>query len=170
MASSYGAGTIFKRGKIWFVSLWANGRQIQRSSKSAKREDAVRLRDQLLGRKARGELGISVAHKVTCGELIDDLWEHAVTNYKPSTLEAMKLVLEANVRPFFGRAAAAALTTDKLKEYRRKRLAEGRAEATCNRELSLLRMALYHGRKSTPPKVITVPYFPMVREENVRQG
>jgi hypothetical protein len=57
-----------------------------------------------------------------------------------------------------------------LKEYRLKRLAEGRAEATCNRELSILRIALNLGRKCTPPKVSTIPYFPMVREECACQG
>ena len=55
--SSYGAGTIFKRGEVWYVSLWADGRQIQKSSGSSKRQDAVRLRDRLLGKKARGEDG-----------------------------------------------------------------------------------------------------------------
>jgi len=55
--SAYGSGTIFKRGEIWYVSLWADGRQIQKSSGSRKRQNAVRLRDQLLGKKARGEMG-----------------------------------------------------------------------------------------------------------------
>lgn len=57
-----------------------------------------------------------------------------------------------------------------MKEYRRKRLAEGRGESTCNRELSLLRTAFNLGRKCTPPKVVTIPYFPLVAETNTRQG
>jgi hypothetical protein len=36
---SYGAGTIFQRGKVWYVSFWADGRQIQKSSGSTKRQD-----------------------------------------------------------------------------------------------------------------------------------
>jgi hypothetical protein len=72
---SYGAGTIFQRGEIWYVSFWSDGRQIQKSSGSTKRQDAVRLRDQLLGKKARGEMGPAAADKVTCGELLDDLLE-----------------------------------------------------------------------------------------------
>ncbi|HVX65388.1 MAG TPA: hypothetical protein VHA11_02235, partial [Bryobacteraceae bacterium] len=79
---SYGAGTIFQRGEIWYVSFWAEGRQIQKSSKSTKRQDAVRLRDQLLGKKARGEMGSAAADKVTCGELLDDLLDHAKNNVK----------------------------------------------------------------------------------------
>jgi hypothetical protein len=131
---SYGAGTIFQRGKVWYVSFWADGRQIQKSSGSTKRQDAVRLRDQLLGKKARGEMGPAAADKVTCGELLDDLLEHAKHNVKASTEKIWKLVVEASLRPFFGHRKAASLSTAILKEYRRKRLAEGRSEATCNRE------------------------------------
>lgn len=167
---SYGAGTIFKRGEIWYVSFWADGRQIQKSSRSRKREDAVRLRDQLLGKKARGEMGPTETSKVTCGELLDDLLEHAKSNNRGSTAKIYRLVVEANLRPFFGHRKAAALSTALLKEYRRKRLAEGRSEGTCNRELSLLRIAYNLGRKCTPPKVLIVPYFPVVAETNVRQG
>ncbi|MBZ5668022.1 MAG: site-specific integrase, partial [Acidobacteriia bacterium] len=86
------------------------------------------------------------------------------------TAKIWRLVIDANLRPFFGHLRAAALTTDKLKEYRRKRLSEGRTEATCNRELSILRTALNLGRKCTPPKVLSLPYFPMVAETNARQG
>jgi integrase len=168
--TSYGAGTIFKRGEIWYVSFWADGRQIQKSSGSQKRQDAVKLRDQLLGKKARGEMGDAVSAKVTCGELLDDLLEYAESNIKASTAHIWKLVVEANIRPFFGHLRAAALTTEKLKEFRRKRLAEGRSDSTANRDLSILRTAFNRGKKCTPPKVVNIPYFPMVTETNVRQG
>ncbi|HEV2325019.1 MAG TPA: site-specific integrase, partial [Terracidiphilus sp.] len=169
-ARSYGAGTIFQRGQIWYVSFWAGGRQIQKSSGSTKRQDAVRLRDQLLGKKARGEIGTAASDKVTCGELLDDLLEHARHNVKASTEKIWKLIVEANLRPFFGHRKAGNLSTAVLKEYRRKRVAQGRSESTCNRELSMLRIAFNLGRRCTPPKVLMVPYFPMVAETQVRQG
>jgi hypothetical protein len=37
-------------------------------------------------------------------------------------------------------------------------------------ELSILRTALNLGRKSTPPKVEKIPYFPITREKSARQG
>jgi len=46
--------------------------------------------------------------------------------------------VEANIRPFFGHIKVSRLTTETLKEYRRKRVKEKRSEATCNRELSIL--------------------------------
>ena len=168
--SSYGAGTIFKRGEVWYVSFWVDGRQVQKSSGSRRRQDAVLLRDQLLGKKSRGEAADVVAAKVTCGELLDDLLEYTGANIKPTTARVWKLVIEATLRPFFGHLRAAKLTTEKLREFRRKRSTEGRSDATANRELSILRTALNRGRKCTPPKVLTIPYFPMVAETNVRQG
>lgn len=168
--ATYGTGTLFRRGRIWYLSYYVNGRQVQRSSRSANLQDAKRLRDQILGKKARGETLVSAAEKITCNELLDDLLEYGKANAKPSTVQIWELIINANIRPFFGHLKAAALTTEKLKDYRRKRLAEGRREATCNRELSTLRLALNRGRKCTPPKVIAVPYFPMVAETNVRQG
>ena len=128
------------------------------------------LRDQLLGKKARGETPDIIAARVTCGELLDDLLAYAEVNIKPTTAKVWQLCINANIRTFFGHIKAASLTTAKLQEYRRKRTAEGRAEATANRELSILRTALNRGRKCTPPKVLTIPYFPMVAETNVRQG
>lgn len=168
--NSYGAGSIYQRGGIWYVSVWVDGRQIQKSSGSQQRQDAVRLRDQLLGRRGRGDLSREVTQKATCGELLDDLIEHLRAKNKRTTEKVWKWVIEANLRPFFGNRKAATVSTALLKDYRRKRVAEGRSESTCNRELSVLRTAFHLGRKCTPPKVTTVPYFPMATESNVRQG
>lgn len=168
--ATYGTGTIFKRGRIWYVAYFVDGKQKVRSSKSANIQEAKKLRDQILGKKARGELTPAPGGATTCGELLDDVLQHAHSNLKPSTERIFKWCIEANIRPFFGQMKAIRLTTKTLKEYREKRLAEGRAETTCNRELSILRIALNLGRKCTPPKVTTMPHFPMVREENARQG
>ena len=48
--TSYGTGTLFKRGNIRYVSFWVDGRQVQKSTGSANIQDAKRLRDQILGK------------------------------------------------------------------------------------------------------------------------
>jgi hypothetical protein len=146
------------------------GKQKVRSSRSANIQEAKKLRDQILGKMARGELTTAPGGATTCGELLDDLLEHARSNLKASTEKIFRWCIKANIRPYFGQMKVSRLTTKTLKEYRQKRLAEGRAETTCNRELSILRIALNLGRKCTPPKVSVIPHFPMVREENARQG
>jgi hypothetical protein len=75
-------------------------------------QDAKRLRDQILGKKARGEIGTVAIEKMSCGELLDDLLECAEANIKGSTARIWKLVVEANLRPFFGHRKVAGLTTE----------------------------------------------------------
>ena len=117
--ATYGTGTLFKRGRIWYVSYYVNGRQVQRSSRSNNIQDAKRVRDQILGQTARGEMGrFGQSEKITCNELLDDLLEYGKSNIKPSTAHIWGLVIKANIRPFFGHLKAATLTTEKLKDYR----------------------------------------------------
>jgi integrase len=165
-----GSGYIYQRGNVWWVKVYINGQPHRESSKSEKKEDAKRLRDKLLGQKHRGELSGGHPDRVTVGELLDNFLAESDANVRPSTAAIYKLVTEANLRPFFGKLRACKVTTDTLREYRRKRLAEGRSDATANRELALLRIAYRQGQKCTPPKVIIVPHFPMVQENNVRTG
>jgi hypothetical protein len=83
--SSYGTGSLFKRGNIWYVAYWLNGKQVQRSSGSTDLQAAKRLRDQILGKKARGEINELITDQVTCGELLDDVLEHVKANGTAST-------------------------------------------------------------------------------------
>ena len=166
----HGAGTIYKRGRIYWVSVWVNGHAIQQSTRSDKLSAATKLRNKLLGQKQRGEIAGGDPERIRIGELLDDLLEHAELNLKPSTKYIWECVIENSLRPHFGAIKAARLTTEHLKEYRRKRLTQGRTDATANRELSMLRTALHNGRKCTPPKVLNVPHFPIVAETNVRKG
>ena len=95
--SSYGTCTLVKRGRIWYVSFWVDGKQVQRSSGSTNIQDAKKLRDQILCKKARGEIVVSEPAKVTCGELLDDLLAHyASGNAKPTTTQVFKWCIEAD--------------------------------------------------------------------------
>jgi hypothetical protein len=61
-------------------------------------------------------------------------------------------VVEASIRPYFGRLKAARLTTERLWAYREQRIRKDTVEhSTVNRETSVLRIAYNFGRKRTPP-------------------
>ena len=71
---------------IWLRhALQARHDQVQKSWPSINIQDAKRLRDQILGKKARGHFAHRTLERVTCGALLDDLLEHARANLKPST-------------------------------------------------------------------------------------
>jgi integrase len=162
-----GSGTLYLRGDIWWVKIRVDGRPVYESSKSTKKSDAIKLRDKLLARKARGEISGGGAEKVLITELLDDVLK---SDIKPSTRYVWEKVIEKNIRPFFGNLKAQRLTTDQMDKYREKRKGQGRSDATANRELSILRTAFHNARKRTPPKVLIVPYFPIVAETNIRKG
>lgn len=103
----------------------------------------------------------------TIGELLDDLVNNTA---RAETAKVRRYVIEANIRPFFGKIKAKRLTTATIEHYRERRLKDGISDATANRELALVRTALYMARKRTPPKVLNVPYFPMKPETTIRQG
>ena len=162
-----GSGTLYLRGDIWWVKIRVDGRPVYESSKSTKKSEAIKLRDKMLAKKSRGELSGGSADKVLITELLDDVLKSDV---KPSTRYVWEKVIEKNIRPFFGKIKAQRLTTDLMDKYREKRKGEGRSDATANRELSILRTSFHNARKRTPPKVLVVPYFPIVAETNIRKG
>jgi integrase len=161
------AGTIYKRGQTWWVQIHVDGHPVRESSKSTNYADAVKHRDKLIAKKTHGQISRGSPDRVLISELLDDVLDSDIAE---STRYVWRLVIEKNIRPFFGSLKAARLTTDKMEEYRKRRTRAGASDATVNRELTILRTSFNNGRKRTPPKVHIVPYFPMVQENNVRQG
>lgn len=160
-----GDGTLYKRGSVYYFAHWQDGAQKKLSTGKRKLSDARTWRDRFLKRG-----GDSLPERVTCGELLDEWLQYQRTHCKPYTVRVWEWTLEEHLRPFFGNIRAAILTSAKLKEYRDKVGGSGKKATTANRHLAILRMALHHGRKCTPPKVLNVPWFPMDKEDNARQG
>ena len=76
-----------------------------------------------------------------------------------------------HLEPDFGHRQARKITTEDIEAYQKKRkMKENAASATVNREVGALKRAYRLGMRRTPPLVAQVPYFPMLRENNVRSG
>ena len=173
-----GAGTIARRGKIWWVQICVDGLVIRQSSKSEKYADAKKLRDKLLGQRERGELGGHNA-RLSVDGLLNHFVKALAVRVRPGTLKIQSLVIDANLRPFFGKMKGDKITTSVLmayREYRAKQLTNkgsATSPSTINRELSLLRNCLRTAAHSTPPllPVTAIPRFPITNEDAcARQG
>ena len=57
-----------------------------------------------------------------------------------------------------------------IKRYIEKRLDQGLSNATINRELAAIKRALISVSDARHRKLLSVPYIPMLKENNVRKG
>ena len=74
-----------------------------------------------------------------------------------------------HLKPFFGGMKAVNVSSQLLARYVDQRRQEEASNATINRELAALKRMFNLGRRSTPPKVMRVPMFPSLAENNIRQ-
>jgi integrase len=162
-------GSLYLRGRIWWIKYSKNGRPICESSRTDKKMVATVLLKQREGEIAQGRNPGIYFDRVSLGELLEEL-QHDYELAERKSLWRLKISL-GHIRSHFGdRARVVDLTTDTIRKYTLARQGQGASNATVNRELAALRRALTLGSRSTPPKVDRVPYVQMLREDNARQG
>jgi integrase len=102
-------------------------------------------------------------------ELADDFLRDYKINGKSSGPDA-ETRWRLHLEPFFGALRASEVTSDLLNKYVDRRQNQGAANGTINRELAALKRMFNLGRAATPPKVLFMPHFPSLAENNIRQG
>jgi integrase len=156
-------GSIYKRGNVWWVQYYRNGKAYQETSRSIKKMVARKLLELREGEVAQGKLPGIHFDKVRFDELAGDLeldYQH----------KGQKRPRTSHLRNFFEDMRAIDITSARIKAYIKVRKAEGAANSTVNRELAALKAMFRLGVKETPPKVDRVPYIPHLEENNVKQG
>ena len=161
-------GCIYKRGEIYWLKYYKDGKPYRESSKSKKEADARRLLKRREGEIAQGKLPGVYFDRVKFDELAEDFLSDYRINQKKSLDRAERSV--SHLRADFEGIKVPYITSPRIKEYIEKRLNEDAANATINRELAALKRMLNMGAKQTPPKVDRVPLISMLRENNVRKG
>ena len=121
---------------------------------------------QVLADRKRGA-ALPTAGRVN--ELLDDLlYDQRVKRRK--NLKGAERVVRKHLRPYFGNLRVERVTTAVIRKYIDRRQVAGAADATINNNLAALRRAFNLGYQCTPPKVVRVPYFPMLTVNNARRG
>jgi integrase len=169
MIHRYGSGSLFQREKkgTWYYQAWVNGKQIGPfSAKTTARKKAERELDKLLGKRARGEIVHSKRDKEMVADLLNDYMTYADERLESARI--IRWVLEANVLPILGKLQIPRCDVNRLRKYRQERTATGADNTTVNRELSYVRAAFRRALKAG--ELGSVPYFPITKENNARQG
>ena len=104
---------------------------------------------------------------------VDELAEDFLRDYRingKKSIDDVEARWRLHLAPVFGGMRAAYVTSKHLAGYVDQRKQEGAANATVNREMAALKRMFSLGHKATPKKVLHMPSFPHLEENNVRQG
>lgn len=167
-----GDGRIYLRGQIWWIQYSHRGRTHRESSRSTKRMVAERRLKRRLGEISVGEFIGPKAERIRYEELAADLFNYYITNAKKSLVRTKDgkayVPGEPYLRKFFAGCRAVDITTDRVREFMRKRQEEDASNGTINRSLAALKCMFNLAMKAR--KLREVPYIEMLEERNVRKG
>ena len=175
--SRRGSGSVFQKAGSphWVIQYYRFDPEKRKSvrvreyTRLSSRTAAQKLLSDRLSKIGRGEQ-FEIGRPVTITELYNALRTFTENNGAGGrALEGLGWRW-THLAPFFGDMRATNVTTDAVERYKCERRAERAAPATVNRELATLRRAFNYGKRSTPPKVYSVPYIQMFKENNARQG
>src|SRR5262249_6928785 len=114
--------------------------------------------------------GVSVSPKaarVKFEELAQDMVNDYKVNGKRS-LDELETRLRLHILPVFGSRRASSITTACVREFTAARKEAGASNGQINRELTHIKRAFNLGLQAA--KILTMPYIPMLKENNIREG
>lgn len=175
-----GEGTLLRypKCKRWVIQFYCDGKRIREATGLTSRYEAQKVLTQRLAEVGKGQY-VGQVKPVT----VQQLWQAMIEDYRVhNQLRAIRDCGDpsnpdgpqgkwGSVGPAFGFMRASRITTAMLNAYRRHRVErDGVAQNTVDRDLSALRHAFNLARREQPPRVVSVPYFPMANVDNRRKG
>jgi integrase len=168
-------GSLYRRPgtAMWWLKFYdANGKPVRMSAETASLDDAKRMLAIKIAALAKGEPVDLKPARVLVNDLLDDLVNDYTVNGQVVDAIAPNV---ARLRRAFGSRRAQVVSTADLRAYiaqhrRSEAHSEGLSNGTLNRDLSALRRAYSLAAQGTPPKVVSRPFFPMLKEAPPRKG
>jgi len=159
-------GQLYKRGSVWWVKYYVNGRPVRESTGTDKEKAAERLLKEREGRVAIGQPILPRADRVRYEEAVADLRAHYETTGERN-LEEVGWRL-AHLDALFTGRRLAAIGPAEATAYVAKRQAQNASNGTINRELAVLNRMLKIAYENG--KLLRMPVIRKLKEAAPRQG
>lgn len=163
----HGAGSIYKRGKTWWITYYVNGKQIWESARTKDKAEARRFLQAKLGQLAEGRYVGPAAERVTFEDLAEGLFNNYRANNRRS-LDMAEQRVRLHLRPFFGHKRAHEITSADVQAFIVHRKEQGASNGEIGRELAALKRMFNVALHAE--KITRKAYIPTLAEDNVRQG
>jgi integrase len=162
-------GQIRKRGEVYWIRYYRNGKRLEESTRSSDRDVARRLLKMREGDVAKGVPVSPANSRVTFDNAAEDLEREYKQNGRRS-IDALERRFKLHLTPYFGGRRLASLTTADVRAYVERRQAAGAANATINRELAALKRLFNLAKRARRILADNVPHIEMLQEDNIRTG
>jgi hypothetical protein len=129
-------GALSRRGEIWWVKYYENGRPSRESTGTTKETEAKRFLKEREGRVAAGQPILQRADRILYEEVAQDLRQYYRTTGSRNLEEAEYRLKHLDA--FFTGQRIASLGPDRITSYVVHRRGEGASNATINREMATL--------------------------------
>ncbi len=164
----HGSGSVYRRGKTWWLSYYVNGQQLWESAKTTDRATARRLLQEKIGQRAEGRLLVG-ADRVTFEVLIQMVLDEYTANARKSA-DKVQYRERHLAKSFAGWRKASDITVTDLRAFIfiARRQEKGAANAEINRELATLRRGFNLALQAE--RIPRMPHFPRLQESAPRAG